>query len=44
MAICDLAAILDQALSDTVSLFDLASDTALSWEEQRGRVPNGQIP
>ena len=32
------AAILDETLPDTVSLFDLASDTPLSWEEQRGRV------
>ena len=32
------SAILDETLPDTVSLFDLASDTPLSWEEQRGRV------
>ena len=32
------AAILDETLSDTVSLFNLASDTPLSWEEQRGRA------
>ena len=32
------AAILDETLPDTVSLFDLASDTPLSWEQQRGRV------
>ena len=32
------AAILDETLPDTVSLFDLASDTPLSWVEQRGRV------
>ena len=32
------AAILDETLPDTLSLFDLASDTPLSWEEQRGRV------
>ena len=32
------AAILDETLSDTISLFDLAVDTPLSWEEQRGRV------
>ncbi len=32
------AAILDETLPDTVSLFDLASDTPLSWEEQRGLV------
>jgi hypothetical protein len=32
------AAILDQTLPDTVSLFDLAVDTPLSWEEQRERV------
>ena len=35
------AAILDETLPDTVSMFDLASDTPLSWEEQRGRV-NGE--
>ena len=33
------AAILEEALPDTVSLLDLASDTPLSWEEQRGRLP-----
>ena len=32
------AAILDETLPDKVSLFDLASDTPLSGEEQRGRV------
>ena len=32
------AAILDETLPDTVSLFDLASDTPLSREEQRGLV------
>ena len=32
------AAILDETLPDSVSLFDLASDTPLSWEEQRERV------
>ena len=32
------AAILDETLPDTVSLFNLASDTPLSWEEQKGRV------
>lgn len=32
------AAILDETLPDTVLLFDLASDTPLSWVEQRGRV------
>ncbi len=32
------AAILDETLPDTVSLFDLASDTPLLWEDQRGRV------
>ena len=32
------AAILDETLPDTVSLFDLAVDTPLSWEQQRGRV------
>ena len=30
------AAILDETLPDTVSLFDLAVDTPLSWEQQRG--------
>ena len=32
------AAILDKTLPDTVLLFDMASDTPLSWEEQLGRV------
>ena len=32
------AAIPDENLPDTVSLFNLASDTPLSWEEQRARV------
>ena len=32
------AAILDETLPGTVSLFDLASDTPLSWEQQRGLV------
>ena len=32
------AAILDESLPQTVSLFDLASDTPLSWRDQRGRV------
>jgi hypothetical protein len=32
------AAILDETLPDTVSLFDLAIDTPLSWEEQRMRI------
>lgn len=31
------AAILDETLPDTASLFDLASDTPLSWDEQRWR-------
>ena len=34
------AAILDETLPDRVWLFDLARDTPLSWEEQRGRVSN----
>ena len=34
------AAILDETLPDSVSLFDLASDTPLSWEVQRGRAGN----
>ena len=32
------AAILNESLPDTVSLFDLAIDTPLSWEEQRMRI------
>jgi hypothetical protein len=32
------AAILDETLPDSVSLFDLAIDTPLSWEEQRAVV------
>ena len=36
------AAILDETLPDTVSLFDLAIDTPLSWDEQRKRLP-GEI-
>ncbi len=32
------AAILDETLPDSVSLFDLAVDTALSWDEQRRRL------
>ena len=32
------AAILDETLPDTVSLFDLAIDTPLSWEDQRQRM------
>ena len=35
------AAILDETLPDTVSLFDLAIDTPLSWENQRIRVMMG---
>ena len=38
------AAILDETLPDTVSLFDLASDTPLSWEEQRWRVLSASWP
>ena len=34
----DQVAILDETLPGTVSLFDLASDTPLSWEQQRGQV------
>lgn len=33
-----VAAILDETLPENVSLFDLAVDTPLSWEEQRQRV------
>ena len=29
---CDQDNILDETLADTVQLFDLASDTPLSWE------------
>lgn len=32
------AAILDETLPDSVSLFDLAVDMPMSWEVQRGRV------
>ena len=32
------AAILDETLPDTVSLFNLARDTPLSWEKQRERI------
>ena len=32
------AAILDETLHDTVSLFNLAVDPPLSWDEQRKRV------
>ena len=32
------AAILDESLPDHASLFELASDTPFSWEEQRGLV------
>ena len=32
------AAILDETLPDTLSLFDFAVDTPLSWEEQRRRI------
>ena len=32
------AAILDETLPGSVSLFDLAIDTPLSWEEQRLRI------
>lgn len=32
------AAILDETLPGSVSLFDLAIDTPLSWEEQRMRI------
>jgi len=33
------AAILDETLPEAVSLFDLAIDTPLSWDEQRKRLP-----
>lgn len=33
-----VAAILDETLPENVSLFDLAVDTPLSWEDQRQRV------
>ena len=32
------AAILDETLPDTVSLFDIAVDTPLAWEKQRRRI------
>jgi len=32
------AAILDETLPDKVSLFDLAIDTPLSWEDQRAKL------
>ena len=32
------AAILDETLPDTLSLFDLAVDTPLSWRQQRERI------
>ena len=32
------AAILDETLPESASLFDLAVDTPLSWEEQRLRI------
>jgi len=35
------AAILDETLPDTVSLFDLAIDVPLSWEDQRIRLLGG---
>lgn len=34
------AAILDETLPDTVSVFDLAIDTPLSWDEQRSQLPS----
>lgn len=37
------AAILDETLPDTVSLFDIAIDTPLSWERQRAIINQGQI-
>ena len=37
------AAILNETLSDTVSLFDLAIDTPLSWEDQRLRIGESGI-
>ncbi len=37
------AAILDETLPDTVSLFDLAIDTPLSWETQRKRLSGAKI-
>jgi hypothetical protein len=37
------AAILDETLPDTVSLFDLAIDTPLSWDEQRQRISGVEI-
>lgn len=37
------AAILDETLPDAVSLFDLAIDTPLSWDEQRQRISGVDI-
>ena len=37
------AAILDETLPDTVSLFDLAIDTPLSWDKQRQRISGVDI-
>jgi hypothetical protein len=37
------AAILDETLPDTVSLFDLAIDTPLPWDEQRKRLCGADI-
>lgn len=37
------AAILDETLPDAVSLFDLAIDTPLSWDEQRKRLSGVEI-
>jgi len=34
----DIAAILDDTLPHTVTLFELAAGTPLLWEQQRGRV------
>lgn len=37
------AAILDETLPDTVSLFDLAINTPLSWDQQRKRLSGVEI-
>ncbi len=37
------AAILDETLPNTISLFDMAVDTPLSWEEQRNRLNSAAV-
>ena len=40
-----VSAVLDDALPNHLTLFDLASDTPLSWDAQRGllNLPDGQL-